>query len=78
MAIYCLHRVKWFQVLLFHINSSIYQVFLSNWIHQLKEYMKVMNMIKWFYNQVSINLYIAGPTHQIKTNLPINSNLKML
>ena len=26
----CLHTVKWFQVLLFNTNSSIYQVFLSN------------------------------------------------
>ena len=26
----CLHIVKWFQVFLFNINNSIYQVFLSN------------------------------------------------
>ena len=26
----CWHTVKWFQALLFKINNSIYQVFLSN------------------------------------------------
>ena len=32
----CLHTVKWFQVLLFNMSNSIYQVFLHN-INNLKQ-----------------------------------------
>ena len=30
LELICLHTFKWFQVLLFHMSNSIYQVFLSN------------------------------------------------
>ena len=39
----CLHTVKWFQVLLFDINNTIDQVFLSDWILII-----CLHTVKWF------------------------------
>ena len=31
-TIMCLHTVEWFQVLLFNISNSVYQIFLSDFV----------------------------------------------
>ena len=60
-----MHTVKWFQLLLFNISNSLYQVFLWNIdnLHRAEWFQKTIILSKWLNNSIwSIDATLTGTT----------------
>ena len=71
----CLHTVKWFQVLLFNICNSIYQIFLSNTNKWNTAIWFQITYYKWFSCSIwPLDGGLTGTTTPVQSGLESNAN----